>query len=515
MKTLRWQDIPWESVTGVAPTYRVRVDKSQWRDLFLQCREARGRLIALWATDDRPEQAQFLVHAVLLFPDHWLWLSYGMEENKPNYPDVSDIFPAASRPQRAIYDLLGASSGAPDTRPWFRHGAWLAHEFPLRRDFTVSAATPGGNEESYAFVRVKGSGIHEMGVGPVHAGTIEPGHFRLAIVGDEIIRLEERLAYTHKGIEKRFESLGLIEGARLAGRVCADSTVAYTWAYAMAVEALGACMVPPRAQWLRGLLLERERIANHLGNIGALSVDGGLAFGQTQFSLLKERWIQTHQRLWGHRYLMDAIVPGGVAHDLTQQGRVEMQQECNDLEQAVRVLQDILADHAGLQERLLGIGCLTAAHIEALGGVGLAARASGLGRDIRTEFPSPPYDVLAPRMATQRQGDVAARMALRFDEISESLRLMRHILTDLPVGPLISAPPTATGKQGLGCVEGWRGEVFVAIERAAPDCLHHVHIHDPSWQNWPLLEHAVIGNLVPDFPLINASFNLAYSGHDL
>lgn len=306
-----------------------------------------------------------------------------------------------------------------------------------------------------------------------------------------------------------------MEGARLAGRVCADSTVAYAWAYAMAIETMCATMVPERALWLRGLFLERERIANHLEDLGTLSKDGGLAFGQTQCSLMKERWLVTHQRLARHRYLMDAVIPGGVAHDLAEQDRGQMQRECDDLETAVAGIQDILVDHAGLQERVLGTGCLTIAQVEACGGVGLAARASGLARDMRTEFPTPPYDVLSTRIAVHKAGDVAARMAVRFDEIHESLRLIRHILADLPPGPVMKAPRITTGSYGLGCVEGWRGEIVVAIDRAAPGQLHHIHIHDPSWQNWPLLEEAVIGNLIPDFPLINTSFHLAYSGHDL
>ena len=514
MATITLHDIELEALNGMLPAYRGYVDGSAWRNLCLQCHETGGRLAALWGTDARPEGQGFLVHSVLIFADHWLWLTYSAGNEQASFPDISDIFPAASRPQRAIYDLLGITSGAADTRPWLRHGAWSPTDFPLRHNFDRPIIAPG-REDPYPFIAVAGNGVHEIGVGPIHAGTIEPGHFRFYVVGDEILRLEERLGYTHKGIEKRFESFTLPEGTRLAARICADSTVAYAWAYSMAVEALCGCSVPHRAQWLRGLLLERERIANHLGDIGALSNDAGLAFGQTQFALLKEHWLQTNYQIFGHRYLMDTVVPGGVVHDMSHKSRRHIRDECETLEKAVHRLQVILDDHAGLQERFLETGRVTMAQAQALGAVGLVARASGLARDIRAEFPGLPYAALSVHTITRPQGDVAARVAVRFDEIYESLRLIRAILSDLPDGPLVGDCDTDKGTAGLGCVEGWRGEVFVAIERTTLRHAHRVHIHDPSWQNWLLLEHAVIGDLVPDFPLINKSFNLAYSGHDL
>ncbi len=503
-----------QELPGSLPAYRAFVDADQWRRFCLQYSKAGGRLAALWGTDARPEGRGFLVHAVLISSDHWLWLTYCAGDEAPSFPDISDIFPAANRLQRAIYDLLGIQSDATDKRPWLRHAAWSCTSFPLRHDFDVSALACD-SPDTYPFVAVQGNGVHEIGVGPIHAGTIEPGHFRLSVIGDEILRLEERFGYAHKGVEKRFESFDLREGIRLAARVCGDSTVAYSWAYAMAVEALCECRVPHRAQWLRALLLERERIANHLGDIGAVSNDGGLAFGQTQFFLLKERWVQTNQCVFGHRYLMDTIIPGGVVYDINPENRRQMQEECETLQTAVRILQEIIDDHAGLQERFLGAGRVTMVQAQTLGAVGLIARASGLARDIRTEFPSLPYSTLLAHTTTHPEGDVAARIALRFDEIYESLRLIRDILSDLPDGPLVGDCDTNSGTAGLGCVEGWRGEVFVAIERGVFGHAHRVHIHDPSWQNWPLLEYAVIGDLVPDFPLINKSFNLAYSGHDL
>jgi Ni,Fe-hydrogenase III large subunit len=268
----------------------------------------------------------------------------------------------------------------------------------------------------------------------VHAGIIEPGHFRFSVVGEKVLRLEERLGYTHKGIEKRFEGHRPLDpdAVRLAARVSGDSTVAYGWAYAMAVESASACAVPPRAQWLRALALERERVANHLGDLGALGNDAGFAFGLAQFSRLKEDWLRLNAAALGHRYAMDYVIPGGVRDD---PGHVLLQaiaRQCSDIQREVARLRSIYDEHAGLQNRFHA----------------------------------------APQIGS-------------------------------------------TGASGAGWVEGWRGEVLVALELDPHGVIRRCHCHDSSWQNWPLLEHAVIGNIVPDFPLINKSFNLSYSGQDL
>ena len=231
------------------------------------------------------------------------------------YPDLAVVFPAANRMQRAAFDLVGIASEAEDQRPWVWQASWPIDCYPLRRDFEALPKWQPGQEE-YAFVRVEGDGVHEIPVGPVHAGIIEPGHFRFQIVGEKVLRLEERLGFVHKGIEKRFEAMAAVTGHRLAGRVSGDSTVAYAWAYAQALEAIADAPVPPRALWLRALALERERIANHLGDLGYLGNDGGFAFGLAQFSRLKEQVLRTNLALFGHRLAMDYVVPGGVARDL-------------------------------------------------------------------------------------------------------------------------------------------------------------------------------------------------------
>jgi Ni,Fe-hydrogenase III large subunit len=321
----------------------------------------------------------------------------------------------------------------------------------------------------------------------------------------------------HKGIEKRFESMTLGEGARLAGRVSGDSTVAFAWAYAMALESAAATTPPARALWLRALLLERERIANHLGDLGYLGNDGGLAFGLAQFSRLKEDLLRANARVFGHRYLMDRIAPGGVAIDVDASSSEDLLVEANRLEREVHELRAIYYDHPGLQDRCINCGRLAPRLAEELGVVGLAARASGIAIDARV-FPAfAPYDELEPALCAHRNGDVASRIVVRFEEIFESLRIQGRILASLPQGKTktdLEEEPRE-GAFGVGWVEGWRGEVFVALEAGTAGRVRRCHPHDPSWQNWPALEHAVLGNIVPDFPLINKSFNLSYSGADL
>jgi Ni,Fe-hydrogenase III large subunit len=363
---------------------------------------------------------------------------------------------------------------------------------------------------------VAGDGVHEIPVGPIHAGTIEPGHFHFSVIGDRILRLEERLGYTHKGSEQRFVGLDLITGARLSGRVSGDSHSAYTWAYCSAVETATHSTVPARALWLRALFLEIERVANHLGDLGYLGNDVALAFGFVQFWRLKETWLRLSAQHFGHRYLFDCIVPGGTAVDLSAAAATEFSALCATIATEVHTLKVVYDEHAGLQDRFTHSGIVPRELALRLGLTGLAGRANSQAWDIRVQFPQPPYDQLDVKMALDRRGDVAARAEVRFDELFESLRLIREILTRLPTG-IIQTPlnPVTSVCEGIGWVEAWRGQIIVAVRIDADGRLDRVHPHDPSWQNWPALEVGVLGNIVPDFPLINKSFNLSYSGVDL
>ncbi|MEO8599099.1 MAG: Ni,Fe-hydrogenase III large subunit, partial [bacterium] len=287
-------------------------------------------------------------------------------------------------------------------------------------------------------------------------------------------------------------------------------------AYCMASEAATGCQIPPRAQWLRALLLERERIANHLGDLGGIGNDAGFAVGLSQFMLLKEDWVRLNDQLFGHRFMMDCIVPGGVAVDLDASGIKLLMAQCDHIEAELMKLRSIYEGHAGLQDRFITAGRVLPKLAAELGLCGLAGRASAQTWDVRADQPMTPYAQLNVRMATHNNGDVAARVFVRFEEIIESIRLLREIAHQLPKGPtMLPLPKSTNDGLGVGWVEGWRGAVLVAIENDASGNIIRCHCHDPSWQNWPILQHAIMGNIVPDFPLINKSFNLSYSGCDL
>ena len=503
-------------IPGAIPARSGAVESADLRDICLIVQQGGGRLVALWGSDERAQGAGYDLHLALVTEKGLICLRLPLFAAQPGYPDISSIFPAAERMQRAAYDLLGIYPEGREQRKWLRHGAWHSGSFPLRKDFDA-ALSRTDEEDAYPFVQVEGQGVHEIAVGPVHAGTIEPGHFRFSVVGETTLRLEERLGYVHKGIEKRFENLDVQRAARLAGRVSGDSTVAYAWAYAMAAESIAAVTPPDRALWLRALFLERERIANHLGDLGMLGNDVALTFGFSQFWILKEQVLRNNAALFGHRYLMDRIIPGGVSADLPETGKQALFDECAMLEREVRILRGIYEEHAGMQDRFIGSGRVEPKLAARLGLCGLAGRASSQAWDTRVQFPCVPYDKLDVHMAIHRNGDVAARVIVRFDELFESLRLQRAILANLIHDNTLSVPLETLPALGfgVGMVEGWRGEVLVTIHTDAQGRLTRVHPHDPSWQNWPVLEHAVMGNIVPDFPLINKSFNLSYSGQDL
>jgi Ni,Fe-hydrogenase III large subunit len=520
MPLRRWLERA-QALPGSPAAARVVVDATDWLAAAGDVAAAGGQLLALWG-GNAPDAGDALapaalVRAALLHEHGLVVLELALPAADGRYPGLQSIFPAAARMQRAVFDLNGSRSDDSDQRPWLRHAAWPVNAYPMHGQVTgVDPAALAADE--YHFQNVEGEGVHEVPVGPVHAGIIEPGHFRFSIVGEKVLRLEARLGYVHKGIERRFRELRLYDGQRLAARVSGDAAVAYSWAYCQALEGLERVPVPPRALWLRASCLELERIQNHLGDLGALGNDAGFAFGLTQFSRLKEQLLRALQLAFGQRYLLDAVVPGGMAVDPGAAGIAAVADCLRHIAGESLNLRNIYDEHAGVQDRFVGAGRVTPELARRLGLMGLAGRASGQEGDLRVDAPWPPFDVLAPAKCVQRGGDVAARVSVRFDELQVSIQLVLRMLEQLPAGAVritMPAPAAAVGELAIGLVEGWRGPVMVALEPDGNGGIARCHPHDPSWQNWPVLEHAILGNIVPDFPLINKSFNLSYSGHDL
>lgn len=495
----------------ILPLSHHHVDALQWQALAQDLHQRGARLLALWA--DRQARA---VHALWLDGAALRLAQHDLPPGAVHYPGLHELFPVADRLQRALRDLSGLHALGMDPRPWLRHTAWAEHAHPLR-DPTI-AVPPCGEiaADAYPFVAVDGEGVHEVPVGPVHAGVIEPGQFRFSVVGEKILRLEERLGYTHKGVERRFAGLTLPEGVRLAARLSGDSAVANAWAYCMAAEALADVTPPPRALHLRALLLERERLANHLGDLGAIANDGGFGLALAQFGRLKEDLLRVNAAVFGARYPFDAVQVGGVAVDLDDAGAATLRNQHAALRREVQQLKAIIDDHEGLQDRLRTTGRVRPELAQRLGMLGLAARASGQALDLRTAPGFVPYAALQVEVALAHDGDVAARVAVRFAEVFASLALADALLASLPAGAVrADAPGDVAPGLAIGLVEGWRGPQLIALHAGEDGRIARCHPHDPSWQNWPAIEWAVIGDIVADFPLINKSFNLSYSGHDL
>ncbi|MBI3399191.1 MAG: NADH-quinone oxidoreductase subunit C [Deltaproteobacteria bacterium] len=486
---------------------------------------ADARLVAEWATDESPFGRGFGIYACYAKDSEYLIVKTYTPLEDPAFPSLTKKFVSAYRFERQMKSLMGVVPvGHPDLRPWIKHEDWPEDAYPLRKTFDASKPMPRVKGE-YPFIKAEGEGVYEIPVGPVHAGIIEPGHFRFQAVGEDIINLEERLGYVHKGIEKRFETLSWKEGARLAGRVSGDSTVAHSLAYCRAVEATSPFIplhegdrgrLPERAEWLRALMLERERIANHLGDLGGICNDVAFAFLLYQFSILKEKLLRTNHKIFGHRFMMDRIIPGGVTVDISKDAKEEILAEMDWLTNEFERLVTIYDENPSLEDRVRDAGILTPEKAKELGVVGFVARASGQNIDCRIQNPFPPYNIIVPKITVLQSGDVHARAWVRIEEIRESIRIVRAILYGLPDGDItVKFNPPSPDKAGFAVVEGWRGEIVYWIHSGALGEINRCMVRDPSSVNWIALEQSIHGNIVPDFPLCNKSFNQSYSGNDL
>lgn len=478
---------------------RSTVDTVAW----LAARDALSRgeidLLSLWAEVG-------MVHAALREGGRVVVLSLPCPVGV--FPSIGALHPPAIRFERAITDLYGLMpGGAVDTRPWLDHGVW-----PLRHPL-ASDPSPSPAVAAYPFLPVEGEHLHQIPVGPVHAGIIEPGHFRFTASGETIARLEARLGYVHKGITGLMRGRALGEATRLAGHVSGDSTIAYSLAFALAVESAVGIDAPPRAVALRALMAEIERLANHFGDIGAICNDASLAIMQAHCMILRENLLRFSGKHFGHRLMMDAVLPGGVVRDLTADGARQLLRLVVHLRTRFAMLVEVYDDSASLLDRTVGTGVLKPEHARRFAAGGYVGRASGRDFDARREFAYAPYGNLKFAVPRLTEGDVNARILIRMREAEASFDILEQLLSRLPAGETI-VPLAARPGEGLAVVEGFRGEVLAWV-RLNGDGVAEAHLRDPSWMQWPLLEAAVEGNIVADFPLCNKSFNCSYSGHDL
>ena len=403
-------------------------------------------------------------------------------------------------------------AGHPDPRPLVRHAFWPPDYHPLRKDAVLPDFHDDGSP--FPFTEVGGEGVYEIPVGPVHAGVIEPGHFRFSVVGETVIDMKSRLYFTHKGTEKLFEGRAPEGGVELAERVSGDTTIGHALAYCQALEAASATAVPDRARHLRVVLLELERLYNHVADFGMIANDTGFAVAHSHCFRIRERLLRLNKQVTGNRLLRGGIVPGGVGCDLP--AGLDLR---SDLEAALEDFGEIVAlalDNTLVRDRLEGTGRLTTRTARDHGVLGYVARASGLDADVRRDHPFAAYSGLDFKVPVFQTGDVEARTRVRVEEARESVRLIGQAIARMPQGPLRSPlGPLPPFEAAFGLVEGWRGAIIHWIMADAPDRLYRVKIMDPSFLNWRPLSYALLKNIVPDFPLCNKSFNQSYSGNDL
>lgn len=503
------------------PSHRLvqyRVDKNRLPELarFLH-EKLQGRLALLFAVDCRPLEEKYEIQYLFSVDRHWVLLTIDVVGHDRLFTSITPFVHAAHWYEREIRDLFGLiPQGHPDLRRLVRHEHWPKGTHPLRKDF-LWEKTIGRQQGEYRFRHIEGEGVFEVPVGPIHAGIIEAGHFRFSVAGEPIMQLEIRHFWKHRGIEKLFEQHTLTTALPLAERISGDTTLGHGLAYCEAVEKLFHLEVPRRARYLRSLFLELERLHNHLGDVGAICNDTAYTLAHAHCSRMKEQVMQLNDRLTGSRFLRGALAIGGVTNDVPAIQRSELVDVLDAIEKDFAELESIIFANASLTDRLETTGVLTERTAWDHGVVGIVGRASGMDQDVRRDRPFAAYDELPVNVVCYRYGDVRARLRVRMDEIHESIRLIRDIRSKIPQGPLIAKwdHQPRPGEWALSAVEGWRGEILYFIMAGEQGRIHRCKVRDPSFLNWPAIQWAVIGNIIPDFPLINKSFNLSYAGNDL
>ena len=475
-----------------------------------------AELILMVANDRRADKGVFEVH-YLFANDRENWFAHATKDvpvDNPIITSLATFYYPASRFEREIEDTFGIKAVAhPDSRPLVRHAFWPEDYFPLLKD----AQPPDKFEDDgtpFPFTPVGGEGVYEIPVGPVHAGIIEPGHFRFSVVGETVIDLKIRLYFTHKGTEKLFEGRAPAAGVELAERISGDTTIGHSLAYCQAVESLAGCVVPARAQYLRVILLEMERLYNHVADFGMICNDTGFAVAHSHCFRIRERLLRLNKRLTGNRLLRGGIVPGGAGHDLP--AGLDLAAQLDTILADFNEIVDISLSNTMLVDRLEGTGRLTTKTATDHGVLGYVARASNIDADARRDHPFAAYPALGFTVPVFSSGDVRARTMARVEETRVSVQIIKQALLAMPAGPIV-APlgPLPAWEPAFSLVEGWRGTIVHWVMADESGHIYRLKVRDPSFMNWPALSFAMLKNIVPDFPLCNKSFNQSYSGNDL
>jgi len=480
--------------------------------------EKKLQLKMITATDERKQNGVFKIYYIFGLPKKNIFLvPFIILNDIEQFPSITKYIHEASGYERRIKSFFGLEPvGHPNPRQILLHENWPDKIFPLRKDFSLETR-PKDAHGSYKFQKVKGEGIYEIPVGPVHAGIIEPGHFRFNMAGEEIVLLEPKLGYKHKGIEKLFETLPIEEKIRLSERVSGDSSFSHSLAFCQALEELSSIQISERVKYLRVIFSEFERLANHFNDIGFIMLDTGYNFGGSNGSRLREIIMQWNEHLSGNRFLRDINTIGGVLHDISERDLLNFSNMLEDLLKDFEEVIEISENSSSLFNRLSKTGKMNYEIAKDHGVLGVAGRAVGIIHDARIEYPYAAYDKMNFEISLEKEGDVKARWYVRIKEVRSSISILKQAILSIPRGELKSEKKIIFRKNSLsiGVTEGWRGEIIYLIITDDYGQINRVDVRDPSFINWSVLGHVGKGNIIPDFPLINKSFNLSYSGNDL
>lgn len=469
------------------------------------------------ATDERKDTGEFRIYYVFGVPkENYFIVPFLKLKNTADFPSIVSKIHEASYYELEIKTFFGLNPiGHPNIHPLLLQENWPSNIFPLRKDFEWNKRPPT-DHNPYVFQKVEGEGIYEIPVGPVHAGIIEPGHFRFSVAGEEIVALEPQLGYTHKGSEKLFEVLSLKDKVRLSERISGDSSFAHSLAFCMALENLRDIKIPEKANYLRIIFAELERIANHFGDIGFIMNDTGFAFGGSNGARLREYIMQWNEKLTGSRFLREVNTIGGVIQDISDIHKKELTNALKKIEKDFSEVIEIAQDNESLMNRLKGTGILDKQIALDHGVVGVPAKALGIISDARINYPYGAYNEFEIKTVAEQTGDVYGRYRVRVEEIYASIKLIIQALEKLENGSIQAKTDVKFRKNSfaVSVAEGWRGDIVYFVKTDKKGNIERVGVRDCSFLNWTAVPYAVVGNIVPDFPLINKSFNLSYSGND-
>ena len=468
------------------------------------------------ALDERAQSGNYLVNCIFVDIRKSRWITVAMKVPQQNavFESLAKNLYSANLFEREICEMFGIEAkGNPDLRSLNLHEEVCpAGNYPLRKDFT--GIQGAGNPGEYKFSRVDGGGIFEVPVGPVHAGIIGPGHFRFSVAGEPIINLEARLGFTHRGVEKLFEGKEYAGALRLAECVTGDSCFSHSLAFTHAAEKICGAAISKHDAFIRAILLELERMYNHINDIGGIATDVGFSFPAAYASIVKEALLQINEELTGNRYLKQVNILGGVVFEFNKNKKDRLCQALSKVMRDFNELTGVLESSVSFMDRVDTTGVLKRKTAEDLGVIGLAARASGIALDLRKYFPGV-YQEAKFKMITRETGDVLARLEVRMREFEESVRLIRELADKIPPVEANKSEYILKAGQALGFVEGWRGPVLYWLKTNDAGRIERCKIVDASFHNWQGLCFAVLGDIIPDFPICNKSFDLSYPGNDL